>query len=74
LPLPDAADRAVLRVQLLKFNTPAIGVQLKEDGWLIPGTNNLTVQRRIRGIPTRLWQLKADFLRCDDCDDGSVTT
>jgi hypothetical protein len=71
--LPDVAHRAVLRVQSLKFNTPAIGAQLKEDGWLIPGTNNLTVQRRIRGIPTRLWQLKADFLGCDDCDGGSIT-
>jgi hypothetical protein len=70
--LPDVAHRAVLRVQPLKFNTPAIGAQLKEDGWLIPGTNNLTVQRRIRGIPTRLWQLKADFLGCDDCDTGSL--
>ncbi|MCA0453926.1 MAG: DUF927 domain-containing protein [Chloroflexi bacterium] len=70
--LPDVAHRAVLRVQPLRFNTPAIGAQLKEDGWLIPGTNNLTVQRRIRGIPTRLWQLKADFLGCDDCDGGSV--
>ncbi len=71
--LPDVAHRAVLRVQSLKFNTPAIGAQLKEDGWLIPGTNNLTIQRRIRGIPTRLWQLKADFLGCDDCDSVSVT-
>jgi hypothetical protein len=71
--LPDVAHRAVLRVQPLKFNSPAIGAQLKEDGWLIPGTNNMTVQRRIRGIPTRLWQLKADFLGCDDCDSGSVT-
>ncbi|MBZ0294780.1 MAG: DUF927 domain-containing protein, partial [Anaerolineae bacterium] len=32
--LPDVAHRAVLRVQPLKFNTPAIGAQLKEDGWL----------------------------------------
>jgi hypothetical protein len=71
--LPDVAHRAVLRVQALKFNTPAIGAQLKEDGWLIPGTNNLTVQRRIRGMPTRLWQLKADFLGCDDCDSGTET-
>ncbi len=70
--LPDVAHRAVLRVQPLKFNTPAIGAQLKEDGWLIPGTNNLTVQRRIRGISTRLWQLKTDFLGCDDCDTGSA--
>ncbi len=71
--LPDVARRAVLRVQSLKFNTPTIGAQLKEDGWLIPGTNNQTVQRRIRGIPTRLWQLKTDFWGCDDCDSGSVT-
>jgi hypothetical protein len=71
--LPDVAHRAVQRVQSLKFNTPAIGAQLKEDGWLIPGSNNMTVQRRIRGIPTRLWQLKADFLGCDGCDGGSVT-
>jgi type I restriction-modification system DNA methylase subunit len=70
--LPDVAHRAILRVQPLKFNTPAIGAQLKEDGWLIPGTNNLTVQRRIRGIPIRLWQLKADFMRCDDCVGGSL--
>ncbi len=71
--LPDVAHRAVLRVQPLKFNTPAIGAQLKEDGWLIPGKNNLTVQRRIRGISTRLWQLKTDFLGCDDCDAVTVT-
>jgi hypothetical protein len=71
--LADVAHRAVLRVQPLKFNTPAIGAQLKEDGWLIPGTSNLTVQRRIRGIPTRLWQLKADFLGCDECDAVTVT-
>jgi len=71
--LTDVAHRAVLRVQSLKFNAPAIGAQLKEDGWLIPGTNNLTVQRRIRGIPTRLWQLKGDFLGCDDCDAVTVT-
>lgn len=70
--LPDVAHRAIVRVQPLKFNTPAIGAQLKEDGWLIPGTNNLTVQRRIRGIPTRLWQLKTDFLGCDDCDAVTV--
>lgn len=55
-----------------QFVNRPTGAQLKEDGWLIPGTNNLTVQRRIRGIP-RLWQLKADFLGCDDCDGGSMT-
>jgi hypothetical protein len=71
--LPAVAHRAVLRVQPLKFNVPAIGAQLKEDGWLIPGANSLTVQRRVRGIPTRLWQLKTNFMGCDDCDAGTVT-
>jgi hypothetical protein len=61
--LPDVAYRAVVRIHPLKFNTAAIGVQLQEDDWLIPGTNSLTVQRRVRGIPTRFWQLKADFIQ-----------
>jgi len=61
--LPDVAVRAVLRIHPLKFNAVAIGAQLQEDGWLISGTNNLTVQRRVRGIPTRFWQLKADFMQ-----------
>lgn len=60
--LPDVAYRAVVRIHPLKFNTAAIGSQLHEDDWLIPGTNSLTVQRRVRGIPTRFWQLKADFI------------
>jgi len=60
--LPDVAYRAVVRIHPLKFNTAAIGAQLQEDGWLIPGTNSLTVQRRVRGIPTRFWQLKANFI------------
>jgi hypothetical protein len=61
--LPDVAYRAVVRIHPLKFNTAAIGAQLQEDGWLIPGANSLTVQRRVRGIPTRFWQLKADFIQ-----------
>ncbi|MCA9911970.1 MAG: DUF927 domain-containing protein, partial [Anaerolineae bacterium] len=60
--LPDVAYRAVQRIHPLKFNTAAIGAQLQEDGWLIAGTNSLTIQRRVRGIPTRFWQLKADFI------------
>ncbi len=60
--LPDVAYRAAVRIHPLKFNTAAIGAQLQEDGWLIPGANSLTVQRRVRGIPTRFWQLKADFI------------
>jgi hypothetical protein len=61
--LPDVAYRAVVRIHPLKFNTAAIGAQLQEDEWLIPGTNSLTIQRRVRGIPTRFWQLKADFIQ-----------
>ncbi len=60
--LPEVAYQEVTRGQPLKFSPSAIGAQLKEDGWLIPGTNSLTVQRRVRGIPTRFWQLKADFI------------
>ncbi|MCB9453096.1 MAG: DUF927 domain-containing protein [Anaerolineaceae bacterium] len=61
--LPDVAYRAVARIHPLQFNAAAIGAQLQEDGWLIPGTNSLTVQRRVRGIPTRFWQLKAGFIQ-----------
>jgi hypothetical protein len=69
--LPDIAVQEVTRGGAMKFGTNDIGKQLREDGWLIPGTNSLTVQRRVRGIQTRFWQLKADFLTCDSCD--SVT-
>jgi len=67
--LPEVAYREVSRVQPLKFSASAIGAQLKEDGWLLPGSNTLTVQRRVRGIATRVWQLKADFLQVG-VDDG----
>jgi len=70
--LPDIAFQEVARGGSMKFSATDIGKQLREDGWLIPGVNNLTVQRRVRGLPTRFWQLKADFLTCDDCD--AVTT
>jgi len=60
--LPEIAYREVTRGQTLKFSAAAIGAQLKEDGWLIPGATSLTVQRRVRGISTRFWQLKADAL------------
>ncbi|MBE2267541.1 MAG: DUF927 domain-containing protein [Anaerolinea sp.] len=66
--LPDIAFQEVARGGALKFSATDIGKQLREDGWLIPGTNSLTVQRRVRSVPTRFWQLKADFLTCDDCD------
>jgi hypothetical protein len=66
--LPDIAFQEVARGSALKFSATDIGKQLREDGWLIPGANSLTVQRRVRSVPTRFWQLKADFLTCDDCD------
>ncbi|MDX2159888.1 MAG: DUF927 domain-containing protein [bacterium] len=66
--LPDIAFQEVSRSGSLRFSATDIGKQLREDGWLIPGANSLTVQRRVRGIATRFWQLKADFMTCDDCD------
>jgi hypothetical protein len=68
--LPEIAYREVNRGQPLKFTTAAIGAQLKEEGWLIPGANNLTVQRRVRGIATRFWQLRADFLHGEATSDS----
>ena len=67
--LPEIAFKAVNKVQTIHFSTTAIGMQLKEDGILIPGNQTLTVQRRVRGARVRLWQLKSDFLGCDTCDD-----
>ncbi len=67
--LPEVAYREVSRVQSFKFSASAIGSQLKEDGWLLPGPSALTVQRRVHGITTRVWQLKADFLM-EGADDG----
>jgi hypothetical protein len=66
--LPEIAHREVNRVQPLRFTATAIGMQLREEGWLIPGKDNLTVQRRIRGSLTRLWRLKPAILGCDGCD------
>jgi hypothetical protein len=66
--LPDIAFQEVARSGSLRFSATDIGKQLREDGWLIPGANSLTVQRRVRSIATRFWQLKADFMTCDGCD------
>lgn len=66
--LPDIAFQEVARGGAMKLSATDIGRQLCEDSWLIPGVNNLTVQRRVRGIPTGFWQLKADFLTCGNCD------
>jgi len=63
--LPEVAFREVNRGQPLKFTANAIGAQLREAGWLVPGGSGLTVQRRVRGIATRFWQVKADCLDGD---------
>ncbi len=67
--LPEIAYRAVCQMRpQLKFTMAAIGAQLKEDGKLLPGASALTVQRRVRGIVTRVWQLKLDFLLVEDAE------
>jgi hypothetical protein len=66
--LPDVTLREVNKIQPLKFTTTAIGMQLKEDGLLIPGNSNLSVQKSVRGSVIRLWRLKSDILGCEDCE------
>jgi hypothetical protein len=66
--LPEIAHKEICKVQPLRFTTTAIGAQLKEEGLLLPGTNNLTVQRRVRGGTSRFWRLKLEILGCDGCD------
>jgi len=66
--LPDVALREVNRVQPMKFSATAIGMQLKEDGLLIPGKTNLSVQKSVRGIVVRLWRLKSEILGCEGCE------
>ncbi|MDL1902052.1 DUF927 domain-containing protein [Anaerolineae bacterium CFX9] len=63
--LPEIAHREVNRVQPLRFTVTAIGMQLKEDGLLVPGPNNLSTQKRVRGGRVRFWQLTSDALGCD---------
>jgi hypothetical protein len=58
--LPEIAHREVNRVQPLRFTVTAIGMQLREDGILIPGPNNLSVQKRVRGGRVRFWQLTSE--------------
>jgi len=66
--LPDVTLREVNKIQPLKFTTTSIGMQLKEDGLLIPGKSNLSVQRSVRGSVIRLWRLKSDILGCESCE------
>jgi hypothetical protein len=63
--LPEITHREVNRVQPLRFTVTAIGMQLKEDGLLIPGPNNLSTQKRVRGGRVRFWQLTCESLGCD---------
>ena len=72
--LPEIAYREVMRIHPLKFSTAAIGSQLKEDGWLLPGSSesHLTMQIRIRGRRVRVWRLKAELFRGDNSDSGDT--
>ena len=47
--LPEIAYREVLHIHPLKFSTVAIGCQLKEDGWLIPGSSDSLSSPRAAG-------------------------
>ncbi|MDX1991996.1 MAG: DUF927 domain-containing protein [bacterium] len=58
--LPEIAHREVNRVQPLRFTVTAIGMQLREDGILIAGPNNLSTQKRVRGSRVRFWQLTSE--------------
>ncbi|MDX2136481.1 MAG: DUF927 domain-containing protein [Chloroflexota bacterium] len=58
--LPEIAHREVNRVQPLRFTVTAIGMQLREDSILIPGPNNLSTQKRVRGSRVRFWQLTSE--------------
>jgi hypothetical protein len=60
--LPEIAFKEVNKVQLLRFTVTAIGMQLKEDGILIPGPNNLSTQKRVRGGRVRFWKLTTETL------------
>ncbi|NJL57878.1 hypothetical protein HC928_24160 [bacterium] len=72
--LPEIAYREVMRIHPLKYSTAAIGSQLKEDGWLIPGSSDshLTMQIRVRGRRVRVWRLKAELFCGDNGDSGDA--
>ncbi|MDZ4767849.1 MAG: DUF927 domain-containing protein, partial [Chloroflexota bacterium] len=66
--LPDLALREINRTHPLRFTKQAIGAQLREDGLLIPGKDNLTVQKSVRGHVIRVWRMKAESIGCEDCE------
>jgi hypothetical protein len=57
--IPDVAYREVSRMHPLNFSVQAIGNQLKEDGLLMAGESNLSVQKRLNGARVRVWQFHA---------------
>jgi hypothetical protein len=67
--LPEIVLCEVNKVQPLRFSTTAIGMRLKEDGLLLPGNNNLSIQKRVNGARVRVWQLTESSMGCDSCDD-----
>ena len=50
------------------FTKTAIGTQLREDGQLFPGKDNLTVQRSVRGHIIRFWRINSEILGCEGCE------
>ncbi len=60
--LPEIAYKEVNHLQILRFTVTSIGMQLREDGILIQGPNNLSIQKRVKGSRVRFWQLTGDFL------------
>jgi hypothetical protein len=72
--LPEIAFKEIMKVQTLRYNVAAIGTQLYEDGYLVPGNSksHLTVQMRVRDSRVRLWRLRAQILTGDSGDDGDT--
>jgi hypothetical protein len=74
--LPEISYREAMRIRSLKFSAAAIGSQLKEEGWLVPGSSesHLTVQLRVRGRRVRVWRLKAEVFGDSDHSDRRTDT
>jgi hypothetical protein len=66
--LPDLVLREINRTHPLRFSKIAIGTQLREDGLLIPGKDNLTVQKSVRGHVIRVWRMKPESVGCEGCE------
>jgi len=66
--LPDLVLREINRTHPLRFSKLAIGSQLREDGLLIPGKDNLTVQKSVRGHVIRVWRMKPESVGCEGCE------